>query len=179
MEGDGRSRPSSQTPVAVEVPVPDPVRETWLEVRDPEGDVVTVVELLSPANKVAGRGRSLYQEKRGAVLGTRTHLVEVDLLRAGDPMPVYGADRKCDYRILVSRGDRRPSARLWMFSVRDPIPKFALPLRAGDEEPEIDLGAVLHRSYDDACYDLRVDYRKDPVPPLIADDAAWAAGPRG
>jgi hypothetical protein len=155
--------------------MPDEVRERYLEVRKPDGDVVTVVELLSPTNKVAGRGRILYLEKRAIVLGTLTHLVEIDLIRAGAPMPIHGADRTSDYRILVSRGDRRPTAKLWLFSVRDPIPKFELPLRAGDKEPEIDLGALLRRLYEVAGYDLRADYLGDPVPPLAREDADWAA----
>jgi hypothetical protein len=28
--------------------------------------------------------------------------------------------------------------------------------------------------YDRAGYDLRVDYRSDPAPPLEGDDTAWA-----
>jgi len=70
--------------LTVEVPVPDRIRETFLEVRAAgSGEVVTALELLSPTNK----GRSLYEHK----LGTRTNLVEVDLIRTGEPMPVRGA----------------------------------------------------------------------------------------
>jgi hypothetical protein len=59
--------------VLVEVPVGDTVRETYLEVRAVAGgEVLTVLEALSPANKVAGRGRALYEEKRRAVLATST-----------------------------------------------------------------------------------------------------------
>ena len=89
------ARPATDTPpsiaavepVPVVVPLPDRVREGYLEVRDvATGEVVTVLELLSPTNKHAGEGRRLYKEKRLQVLGTRTHLVEVDLLREGEPM---------------------------------------------------------------------------------------------
>ena len=57
--------PSESTPargvLAVEVPAPDHVRETYLEVRAArDGEVVTVLEILSPANKVRGEGRRLY-----------------------------------------------------------------------------------------------------------------------
>ena len=72
--------------------MPDLVRETWLEVRAADsGEIVTVLEVLSPGNKRPGVGRSTYEEKRFRVLGTRTHLVEGDLLRAGEPMPMHGA----------------------------------------------------------------------------------------
>ena len=83
-------------PVTVEVPLPDRLREGYLEVRDvATGEVVTVLEVLSPTNKSPGEGRRLYEEKRLQVLGTRTHLVEVDLLRGGEPMTMRGnAERR-------------------------------------------------------------------------------------
>ncbi len=162
--------------LTVHVPVLDLVEEGYLEVRDVlSGEVVTVVELLSPANKRPGEGRRLYETKRLTILGTLTHLVEIDLLRAYEPMPVYGDGRQAHYRILVSRSNHRPRADLYTFSVRDPIPIFKLPLRRGDEEPLVDLGRLLHELYDRAGYDLSVDYRQEPVPPLEGEDAAWAA----
>jgi hypothetical protein len=172
-----RSPPARVATVSVEVPMPDQVRETWLEVRSVDaGDVVTVLELLSASNKASGPdGRRRYEAKRLAILGSPTHLVEIDLLRAGTPMTIYGADSRSDYRILVSRGDRRPRAELLAFSVRDAIPPFELPLRAGDDEPTVELGPLLGELYDTAGYDLRIDYRADPEPPLSPDDRAWAA----
>jgi len=67
-------------------------------------------------------------------------------------------------------------ANLIAFGVRDPIPKFSLPLRRGEEEPIVDLGRVLHALYDRASYDLRIDYRREAVPPLAGADAEWASG---
>jgi hypothetical protein len=163
--------------VTVTVPMLETVRETWLEIRAvPNGRVVTVVELLSPSNKAAGDGRDLYEQKRRRVLGTRTHLVELDLLRGGERMPLYGDVHEGDYRILVSRSERRPSADLLVFSVRDAIPRFPLPLAPGEPEPEVDLGAVLAELYEQRGYDLVLDYRAESIPPLAAADTAWADG---
>jgi len=163
--------------VEVELPMAEPVRETYLEVRSvPAGEVVTVIEILSPANKRSGTGRAVYLEKREAVLSTRTSLVEVDLLRGGEPMPTRGPAVASDYRILVSRPHRRPKADLIAFGVRDPVPKFSLPLRKGEEEPMVDLGRVLHALYDRASYDLRIDYSREAIPPLAGADAEWASG---
>lgn len=161
--------------LTVEVPAPDRVRETYIEVRAAQGaEVITVLEVLSPANKLGGEGRRIYEGKRRGVLATRTHLVEIDLVRAGDPMTVFGTDSKADYRILVSRGDRRPLADLRLFSLRDPIPRFSLPLLAGDDEPEVDVGDILASLYDRAAYDLTIDYAREPVPPLAERDRAFA-----
>jgi hypothetical protein len=51
--------------VTVELPMPDGVRETHLEVRAVEdAQVVTVVEPLSPSNKGEGEGRANESEER-------------------------------------------------------------------------------------------------------------------
>jgi hypothetical protein len=159
----------------VDVPMADEVEEAFLEVRDvATGRCVTVLELLSPVNKLTGRGRDTYLEKRTEVLRTRTSLVEVDLLRAGEPMPVIGPPVASDYRILVSRGSRRPHSQLYAWSLRQPIPTFVLPLLKGDAEPSVDLGAVVHALYDRARFDLRLDYTRPPVPALAEGDVPWA-----
>lgn len=162
-------------PKTVQLPLPDEIRETYLEIREPvSGQVITVIEILSPTNKRAGEGRRLYEEKRLRLLGTLTHLVEIDLLRDGEPMPIYNDGYQSDYRILVSRSHRRPSADLYAFSVRQPIPAFPLPLRRGEAEPVVDLNTLLHDLYDRAAYDLRLNYKADPTPPLAPPDDTWA-----
>lgn len=158
----------------VELPVPDSVRETWLEIRERDDRVVTVLEILSPANKVPGKGRELYERKRRQVLDGLTNLVEIDLLRVGEPMAMEGAYPPSHYRILVSRGATRPRADLHYFSVRDPIPDFPLPLQMDEDEPVVALNRLLHDLYDRAGYDLRIDYSKAPYPPLDEEDAVWA-----
>jgi Protein of unknown function (DUF4058) len=164
-------------PVIVELPIPEAVRETYLEVRLAQTHaVITVLELLSPANKRPGEGRRQYERKRMQVLGTLTHLVEIDLLRGGEPMRMetHGQHIAAHYHILLSRAEHRPRAALWPFTVRDPIPTFRLPLQPDDDEPLIDLHHVLHVLYDRAGYDLRLDYRAEADPPLAGEDAVWA-----
>jgi hypothetical protein len=60
--------------------------------------------------------------------------------------------------------------------LREKIPAFPLPLLPGDNEPEVDMGAIIHALYDRARFDLRLDYTQPPVPPLGGDDAEWARG---
>jgi len=177
--GVGPSTPVRSIPAGgariVEIPVPEEVRERYLVVREAgTHQVVTWLELLSPANKIPGEGRQAYLRKREEVLRSRVHLVEIDLLRAGEPMPVMGDGRDGHYRILISRWEQRPRALLYVFTVRDPIPVFRLPLLPGDEEPEVDLGRLLQTVYERAAYDLRVRYEEEPVPPLEPPFAEWA-----
>ena len=161
----------------VEIPMPEQVNESYLELREVGSHrVVTVIELLSPANKIQGAGRQAYTSKREAVFASDVNLVEVDLLRPGLPMEIVGNPPRCDYRILVSRAARRPRARLYGFGVGMPIPVIAVPLETGEAEPILDLGDVLRGTYQRARFDLRLDYHVPPVPPLPEPDAAWAAG---
>lgn len=161
-----------------ELPLPEEVTERYLEVREVKtGEVITVIELLSPKNKNKGEGRRQYEEKRLKILGSGTHLVEIDLIRAGVPLPVRvgGNGRHSDYRMIISRAKARPRADVYLFSVRDPIPDIPIPLRPGDVEPILPLNRVLHELYDRAGYDLAIDYSQPPEPRLSPEDSQWAA----
>lgn len=166
---------TSATVLEVEVPMHDEVYENFLEMHEVRtGKLVTVLELLSPVNKLHKQGREDYERKRGYIFRSWTNLVEIDLLRVGEPMPVVGPGVQSDYRILVSRGTQRPRAYLMAFSVRQPIPSFTLPLLPGDEELEVALNRILHDLYQRARFDLRLDYSEPAIPPLCDADAAWA-----
>ena len=159
----------------VDVPMAEEVDENYLEVREVKtGKLITVIELLSPVNKLHPEGREEYIEKRNQLLATRTNLVEIDLLRKGEPMMVFGAEATTAYRILVSPGWRRPRAQLYAFTLREPIPSFPLPLLPKDEQPLVHLNAILHNLYQRARFDLRLDYTVLPTPPLTPEDAQWA-----
>jgi len=136
-------------------------------------EAVTVIEILSLANKLTHEGREAYEAKRTIVLGSKTNLVEIDLLRAGQPLPPFQAGQN-DYRILISPAPTRPRAMAYTLSVRDPLPTIPIPLRAGDPEPMLPLNQLLHDLYERARYDLAIDYSQPPVPSLHDDDVAWA-----
>jgi Protein of unknown function (DUF4058) len=160
--------------VTVTIPMPETVRESYLEVRDvATREVVTVIEVLSPKNKRAGEGRQAYEKKRMRVLGSLSNLVEIDLLRNGKPMLVLENNIHSSYRILLSRSDFRPKADLYAFNIQQPIPSFLLPLREKDIEPIFDLQNILNELYDRASYDLIIDYSKEPAPGLSQLDQDW------
>jgi len=161
--------------VTVAIPMPEEVREGYLEIIEvATGYVVTAIEVLSPKNKSAGIGRKKYEKKRRLVLSSPTNLVEIDLLRGGKPMQILSETPQKDYRILVSRSDRRPQAQLYAFSIRQEIPKFLLPLQSGDTEPLADLQTLLVGVYERARFALTIDYTLEPVPLLRKEDKVWA-----
>ena len=109
---------------------------------------------------------------------TRTHWVEIDLLRGGEPMTVdtCGQSMASHCRILSSRAEHRPRAVLLPFNLWHLIPSSRLPLQPGDDEPLIDLNHALHFLYDRAGYDLRINYQGPTDPPLAEEDALRADG---
>ena len=89
-------------PQVVEVPMPEELHERYLIVYEvTTQEAVTVIEILSLANKLTHEGREAYEAKRTTVLGSKTNLVEIDLLRAGRALPPFQAGQS-DYRILIS-----------------------------------------------------------------------------
>jgi Protein of unknown function (DUF4058) len=133
------------------------VKEGYLEIREiATGRVITVIEVLSPTNKRAGYGRNTYEAKRQKLLASQSHLIEIDLLRYGKPMELLNTPTKTDYRILVSRSEDRPQARLYGFDLGQPIPPIVVPLEPGDSEPILDLQALLNEIYDQAGFDLTI-----------------------
>ncbi len=122
-------------PIEIILPLPEIITEGYLEIRAVETEeVVTIIEVLSPKNKQVGIGRLQYETKRLKILGSSTHFVEIDLLRQGNPMPMLG-EFPSHYRIVISQSETRPKAKLYRFNLPDEIPKFLVPLQAGETEP--------------------------------------------
>ncbi len=168
-----RTTATLSEPLVVTVPIAEEIQERFLEIREVgTRTVVTVVEVLSPKNKRTGEGKIKYDAKRQVVLNSTANLVEIDLLRTGEPQPMAGGVAS-DYRILVSRANRRPAAELYPFNLREPLPRFLLPLRPEDQEAVVDLKEVLEQVYQEAALDLAINYTQPPVPPISDHDFAW------
>jgi hypothetical protein len=164
---------ASVEPITVTVPIAEEVQERYLEIREvATGSVITAIEILSPKNKRAGEGRQAYERKRNRILASLTHLVEIDLLRGGQPLPIQGA-APSDYRILISRSDRRPTAQLYRFSIRQPIPQILIPLMSG-ESAILNLQLIFAQVYQRGRYYLAIDYTQPLKPALAPEDADWA-----
>jgi hypothetical protein len=165
---------TTEAPAQVELPSVDVERISFLEIRDRrDRRLVTVIELLSPTNKYSGPDREQYLGKRGRVLASSTHLVEIDLLRGGPRLPFAAPPPACDYYVLVSRMEKRPQADFWPIRLRERLPVIPIPLRESDADAQLDLQAGLHHVYDAARYENYI-YEGSPHPVLNAEDEAWA-----
>lgn len=165
-------------PIVLTTLIEDEIHEARLEIIDrSQRAVVTVIEVLSPTNKVAGsRGRASYEHERLEIMNSPAHFVEIDLLREGIPIQTRELLPKADYCVHVSRRDGRPKGTVWPILLPQRLPPIHIPLLPEDADCELDLQTVLDTAYDRAAYDLEIDYSQDPVPPLPPGCAEWANG---
>ncbi|MBI4617096.1 MAG: DUF4058 family protein [Planctomycetes bacterium] len=158
----------------------EPVTETYLEIIEVGSGrrVVTVIEILFPSNKAPGAGREAYVKKQREVLAARSNLVEIDLLRGGDPvLPVprhlIPPSHRTPYLVSVRRGARPDLVWIYRAPLAERLPAILVPLRETDDDVPLDLQAVLDRAYESGAYD-DLDYRAALDPPLDGADATWA-----
>lgn len=162
-------------PQPITLPMPTTLKERYLEVREIGTEtVITVIEVLSPKNKKRGKGRVVYERKRSRILGSLSNLIEIDLLRGNPPMTMLGQVQPTHYRIVVSQSEQRPQADLYGFNLPEPIPSFPLPLKPEEQEPMVDLQAIVQGVCERAGYDDRIDYRQPIPPPALSEtDHQW------
>lgn len=152
------------------------IREVFLKVIDLEKrEVVTVIEILSPANKVPrSSGRKSFEKKRREVMRSPSHWVEIDLLRGKRMVRVPEKVGAYSYLVHVSKEDQRPDGLLYPILLPQSLPVIPIPLKPGDPDAQLDIQAVLDAAYDRVGYDMEIDYRTEPRPPLDPELAAWA-----
>ena len=166
---------SAITAVECLLPAPEEHREHFLVLRDRETlRIVTLIELLSPSNKRAGSdGREQYLDKREEIVQSQTNLVELDLLRGGQRLPMQTKLPEGDYYALVRRGWRRRRVSVYAWTLRQKMPPIPIPLQKDEPEPTLDLQAALDLSYDRAAYQDSLDYSQALQPPARPEDADW------
>lgn len=142
-------------------------------VRHPDRTLVAVLELLSPWNKV-NPGRREYLGHRQELLRQPVHLIELDLLVAGQRLPVGGALPTGNYFAMVTRWDRRPDCEVYAWSVRQRLPALRIPLTAPDPDLRLDLQPIFGRVFDAGRCAEAIEYGDALEAPLADDDRAWA-----
>ncbi len=166
----------AEPPFELLSPIPEQVPLLSVEIRDvAERRLVTVIEILSPVNK-RGQGLREYVERRMELLQTRTHLLEIDLLRAGTRIPLIGDLPSASCFIYLSRTQRRPRTQVWPVQLREKLPTVPVPLLPPDPDVPLELQAAVQACFDLVHYERLLDYAAPPPPPPLSDeDAAWAS----
>jgi hypothetical protein len=184
----GRKKPAKKGSVALAEPAGDiePVtmrafieeehRETFVEIyeAEPEQRLVATVEVLSPSNKRPGTpGWELYQRKRQSLLLGDVNLVEIDLLRGGQRMPMLDPWPDSPYTLLVARARKPQLCKVWRAHFDRPLPAIPVPLAKPDADVLLDLQPMIEAIYLRYRYARSIDYTSPLTPPLGAEEAAW------
>jgi hypothetical protein len=140
--------------------------------------VVTVIEFLSPTNKLPGFGRDEYARKQADYLASKVNLVEVDLIRQGGfaiavPQSALPKNYRVPYLISVRHAGRPREFKVYHAPLRERLPSIHVPLRRQDRDVVLDLQPLIDQCYTRGRYD-RMNYAEELDPPLSPEDAAWA-----
>ena len=164
-----------QLPVEVSQVFNEEFREAFIKIiHRPDQTLVTVLELLSPANK-RDPDRGDYLSKRLALLHQQVHFVDLDLLVGGHRIPTADPLPRGDYFAFVTRSHRPSKCQVYAWTVRQPFPLIRVPLKAPDPDMELKLGDVYTTAYEGGRYARRLNYEGLPPAPLSLEDVKWAA----
>ncbi len=175
LETPGGSETSvAPAPLRLATVMPTSVPHVTIEIRDTANrQLVTAIEILSPTNK-RGDGQEEYLAKRQRLLLSRAHLLEIDLLRQGQRVPMQQPLPAAPYFVFLSRVEDRPMTEVWPIDLDQPLPIIPVPLLSGDPDILLDLQLTFTNVYDLLHYNRAVDYTKPPEVLLEREAAAWA-----
>lgn len=160
---------------------PDTISETYIEIRDAstQNRVITVIEFISPSNKLNEDGREQYLRKARECRRAKVNLVEIDLTREGNrelllpfvtrlrpPLPIY--------LVSVERRIEPMRREIYRMNLESPLRSIRIPLRTADKEPTLALQPLIEQTYRNGRY-WNLDYHRDLSPSLPPSAANWAA----
>jgi hypothetical protein len=168
-------------PLVIHIEPDEPVHQGSIEIVDLKlgRRVVTVIEILSPSNKLPGPGRELYLKKQEDLREGGVSLVEIDLNRTGRhvlmvPINSVPEGKRTPYAACIRRAWKPFAVEFYPLSLRERLPAIAIPLRSDDPYVALDLQDTLDQCWEEGRYGDDIDYRQDPEPPLAGEDAQWA-----
>src|SRR5947209_557643 len=150
--------------------------EEYIEIRQrTDGRLITLLDVVSPANKLTPDGRAAYLEKRCEGRSCNGNLVEIDLVLQGQPLLDYSRDGlpDWDYAVTVTRSTQPERYEIYTATLQKRLPRFRLPLAADDRDTVLDLHAACARAYEQGNFAARIDYKNDPATVLKDEDRRW------
>jgi hypothetical protein len=157
------------------------LKQGFIEISDASSGnrIITVIEFLSPTNKVPGEGQAKYLAKQMDLKRSTTNFVEIDLTRRGHRQLMIPPSKiprrlRTTFQACVRRAANPTHVALYPIALQSPLPKIAIPLRKKDADVSLDLQTLIEQCYKNGRYD-DLDYSVPPNPPLAGADAKWAA----
>lgn len=152
--------------------------EEFIEIRNrTDGKLVTLLEVVCPANKTTPAGRQAYLDARQVAVSQKAGIVEIDLVMQGKPTLTYSRDGlpEYDFAVTVTRSNAPDRYEIYTATLQKRLPKFKLPLAADDRDALLDLQAAFARAYDLGTFASQIDYASPPPPdvPLSGAHRTW------
>jgi hypothetical protein len=152
--------------------------EEFIEIRTrTDNRLVTLLEVVSPANKTTPAGRQTYLDKRKEAVSQKAGIVEIDLVLQGKPTLTYSRDGlpEFDHAVSVTKPNAPDRYEIYTATIQRRLPKFKLPLAVDDKDTLLDLQAAFGRAYDLGGFVSLIDYKGQPPPdvPLSSVYKAW------
>lgn len=151
------------------------VREEYIEIRGTDRTLITIIDVVSIANKMTEAGRAAYMETRLNAKEAKANMAEIDILLQGAPMLEYSRDGlpKWDYAVTVTRANQPERYEIYTATIQKRLPRFRLPLAADDRDTVVDLQVAFTRAYEQGGFASRVDYSGEPATPMSHEDLEW------
>src|SRR5262249_55160396 len=153
--GTAQGTAIARAPLELATIIPTPIPHVTIEIRDTANrQLVIAIKVLSPTNKRSD-GRQEYLAKRRRILLSTAHLLEIDLLRQGQRVPMQNSSPAFPYSIFFIAAKNRPPPEICPTTLKDPLPVLPIPLLPGDPvsplmysmcspRPMIYLGMIWH-----------------------------------
>jgi hypothetical protein len=151
-------------------------QEDFLEIRGmSDGGLVTLLDVVSPANKTTATGRQAYLEQRRNARDRGASLVEIDLVLQGQPTLDYSREGlpPWNYAVTVTRSTHPDRFEIYTATLAKRLPRFRVPLDSDDRDVVLDLQSAFTGCFARGGYSERIDYRRDPPVPLTEEDRRW------
>jgi hypothetical protein len=155
---------------------PSEIHEEYVEIRQrTDGQLISALDIVSPANRITLAGRRAYLELRSQFRAANCNIVEIDLVLQGQPMLDYFRDAlpDWDYTVTVIRSTQRERYEIYTSTLQKRLPRFRLPLAADDRDTVLDLHATVARAYAQGNFAAKIDYCREPPTTIEDDDRKW------
>jgi hypothetical protein len=152
--------------------------EEFIEVRQrTDNKLVTLIEVVSPTDKLKKEGRIAYHETRKMARSQNSNIVEIDLVLQGSPMLDYSRDGlpDWDYAVTVTRSTQPERYEIYTTTLQKRLPRFKIPLASDDRDTILDLQSTFARCFDVGNFAAQIDYKQDPSVKLNEEDSRFVA----
>jgi hypothetical protein len=150
--------------------------EDFIEIHNQKnGRLITLLDIVSPTNKMTRLGRDAYLERRLEARNAGASLVELDLVLQGQPTLDYSREGlpDWDYAVSVTRSSKPEQYEIYTATLQKRLPRFRLPLAADDRDTVLDLHTAFSRAYDQGGFASKIDYQREPSTTLSYEDRRW------